>query len=271
MNFKEFLFGFSAEEIQTAEQAYKLYYDLWEDEYKRNIVLEKWNQLVLPEVRSALENNDVEAFFEVVSHGHLPISGKACDVAVEGLSAMVPLILNAVQAHKFYDRISSDHWLIMKAVKTKWEELSLAEIEKASIFSVSELKKAAYNTPNEERVIEKLLLKWTNACTSVYDIKDVKEFVQSRSSSWTYEIVDKTIDELLFFHIPRANDIETIKFYYNFAPEGGVAKLMAYEKWLMICITPQEAQEAFRNPPRGKEACSAAAYRRAKELISTAF
>lgn len=257
------------EKKETAEQLRKRYGNLCglENIERRKLVLEKWNNVVLPGIEKALENKDIEAFFTIVSSGHFPSSGKAYEVADNGLNnLLLPLISDLTRASHFYHMFGSYSSSNLKySVARVYESFSIQEVRKAN--SPKDFKDIAPQIYKDGQAIVELIHKWCVACESVQDMKDLKDFLKGR---WGSEEVNKKADALLFCSIPKAIDIETAKLYYEFAEGNSVTQMLAFEKWVDLCKTPQEAQEAYKKAPYNKTACSLTAYKKVKELAYAA-
>lgn len=257
------------EKKETAEQLHKRHYDLYRDEEKgkRQLVLEKWNDVVLPEVEKALKDKDVEAFFRIVLSRDFPPSGRAHETANNGLNDLTPLVSDLRQAHRLYALTWYSYSSSFKySVEQILEKFSAQEVKKAS--GIENFKDIAPYVYKKGKSFKELIHKWCVACELVQEIKDLKDFLQRCSES--SEEVDKKADELLFYYIPKATDIAVARSYYEFADEGGVTQMLAFEKWVDLCKTPQEAQEAYDKAPSGKIACSLTAYKRVRELAYAA-
>jgi hypothetical protein len=255
---------------ETAEQLSKKYGDLYrvEDEERRKLVLEKWNDAVLPEIEKTLENKDVEAFFIIVSSGHFPSRGKAYEAANSGFNnLLLPLISGLTQASHLYNMFSGFSSSPFKSsIARVYENFSMQEVKKAN--SSKDFEDIAYQIYKEGQAIVELIHGWCAACESVQEIKNLKAFLRVRSRG--SEEVNEKVDTLLFYFIPKTTDAETAKFYYEFAESGSVTQMLAFEKWVDLWKTPQEAQEAYNKAPQNKTACSLTAYKKVKKLAYTA-
>jgi hypothetical protein len=226
-----------------------------------------WSDLCVPIVEKAIQSGDVETFFETIFSTDMPPGGRepAHLLAREHLNAFMAKITSAEQAYKYYWCYGSrSYWNYACSLKSRSNELSLIDIQAAKGIEAYEA--ALKKTIRGEKPFELLMEKWGNDCETVDQIKRVRSIVEQYPDCVKHAI--HRTEAILFVEIPKVQDIETIKSYYLFAPADSAAKLLAFEKWLSLCKTPMDADEAFKNAPRDKACCLADAYRKVRELAS---
>lgn len=255
-------------EVKDTRQAYNLFYETYDrerDKEKRNIVLKKWNDLVLPKIEEAIEKKDVQEFFGIVLSQFFPPSGEAMDLALSWSETFVLNVSSLSQVSEIcrsFTRYDKEHGnVFVSAIDKKWEIIAISEIEKTNDFN--SLKLILNEIPST--VYELFFTKWCSCSSSVNHIKEVNYAASERISSCSgiHQAIDKATDEILFDQIPKIKNINSIKEYYRIAPKKSATKLLAFEKWLELCKTPGEANEAYQVAPEGKQE---KAYQRVKEL-----
>lgn len=260
--------------VESLEKAYDLFHNkYWREEKKekREFVLEKWNELILPKIEELIEKKDVAGFFKLTGSFYFPPSGKAVDLAKEASEKLILLISTSNQAQNIYnssDSCGRDHGNKFSLfLEERWKYVSRLEITKAEDFA--SLKQIS-------PFIHSSLYNWyfsilCHYCNSIEEVKELNSVAHKTLScghSDIYEIINKRIDAILFDQIPNISNIEEIQKYYRIAPSGSVTKMMAFEKWLELCKTPEQANEAYQSAPKDKIACSLQAYKKAVELAN---
>lgn len=142
----------------------------------------------------------------------------------------------------------------------------MAAVQKAN--TIKDLEAVSESIYGHGEAIKLLVSKWSNLCNTVEEIEKALSFAARKlnCNSKEYKMTWSRLESILFVEIPKAQDIKTIKWYYYSAPLESALRLLALERWLEICKTPEEANEAFKALPKEKEACRLAAYIRTKEL-----
>mgnify|MGYP000880882678 CR=1 FL=1 len=262
--------------IENLEQAHELYYKYLRDgnDIKRIVVLEKWNEMFLPKIQEfsqkkdadLLFEKDIENFFYFACSRYLPPEGKARDLAVEfGNKIYGSITLSqAVKINNSFSGYQKTHGNnFVSAMKNKWQALAISEIEERNDFDSLKLLISRIPSTTYELFFKKL-------CGYASSINHIKEISRINAEVGSYSAVNKMIekktDKILFIQIPKIEDINLIKECYRIAPAKSVTTIMAFEKWLELCKTPEEANEAFKSAPENKIMCSLSAYKRAKEL-----
>lgn len=264
-------------EIKNPEQAHELYYNKYyrnRNDIKRSIVLEKWNEIFLPKIKEFSQKKDADLFFEkdveeffcFASSSYFPPEGKAKDQAVEfGNKIYGSITLSqAVNINNSFSGYQKQHGnIFVSAMKKKWEALAISEIEERNDFD--SLKPIISSIPSA--TYELFFKKLCGYASSINHIKEMSRIsAEVGSYSAVNEIIEKKTDKILFTQIPKIKDIDLIKECYRIAPFKSVTRIMAFEKWLELCKTPEEANEAFKSAPENKIMCSLSAYKKAKEL-----
>jgi hypothetical protein len=162
---------------------------------------------------------------------------------------------------------------IVDSVKVKWDDLSLIEIEKASNIPEAEL--AANGTRFNGEVAKKAYSHWAKLCQTFSEIKYLKDSIaladgqRKHLSDEIKGIVNQRLESILFVEVPRCTDIELAKLYYRYAPDGSSVRILAFKKWLSLCKTPEEADQAYKTVKSQRiEVCAILAYRRVEEITS---
>lgn len=226
-----------------------------------------WSNLCIPMVEKAIQSNDVEIFLNTVISNDMPPGGNepVHALARKHLSTFMLKITSAEQAHNYYCRYLRHYGDIYEgSLKCRSNELSLIDIEVAN--DIESYEACLKNTIRGEKPFEILMKKWGNDCKTVEQIKHVRSIVERYPNCLGFTI--NRIESILFVEIPKVQDIETAKSYYFFAPNNSSAKLFAFEKWLSLCKTPMEADEAFKNAPTDKACCLADAYKKVRDLAN---
>jgi hypothetical protein len=273
MDLKKMLRGVNPQ-IETIEEAREKFknikYKNTDDHKRANEIMARWNELYLPDLEVAIASNDLDIFLKAVFSPDMPQRGPAYNLACKHFPEMLSQISSLDQANTLYRANGGYHddnfaiWL-----KSKFNEFCLIELEKTETFDA--LEALAKVTLTEEQPFEPVVGKWAEACATPEEIEKVKNFINERYSGRSYlgsalkSKVNRKIESILFAEIPKANDIGTIIYFYSLAPEGA-AELLAFEKWLMLCQTAEQANEAFRVLPKTKVACINAAYNKVREL-----
>lgn len=263
-------------DIERARNAY--YHYTGKNCPRRAYALQEWTKLYLPLIQKAIQDKDVDAFFELFSSYKMPPEGKAWDEAVVVGELFVSMISTPQQADKAYQRQishncypSRSEGLYTKSIRERWDKLSAPEIEAAN--SIPEIKVAVENSFFNGELFIKGMLKWVDACHTVNEIEELTNYSLRSFCSKVHPTVLKAIEEkkvsVLLIETPKVIDIKTIKSYYHFAPQKTAVKIFIFEKWLELCSTPEEANEAFIYAPEERVVCQLGAYKRMQALLST--
>jgi hypothetical protein len=264
--------------LKKAEDARDAYYHFsGKNCPRRAFALQEWTKLYLPLVQKAIQDKDVDAFFELFSSYMMPPEGKAWDEAIAVGELFVSRISTPEQARKEHQRQISHNCyssrregIYAKSIEKRWDELSALEIEAAK--SIPEIKIAVDNSFHGSKLFIVGMLKWTDACHTVDEIKELANYALRLScpsvDSSVAEIIREKTVSILLAETPKVTDIETIKSYYRFAPQKTAVKIFIFEKWLELCTTPEQANEAFIYAPEERVVCQLGAYKRMQELLS---
>lgn len=259
--------------VDDARRAYDRFYEA-KNSNKRKSALQEWNRFYFPVIQKVIQDKDIEGFFRVLTSGNMPPEGKAKDDAEAAIDLFVSMISAPQQARVCYQCFPYNDGCVKKGHASKvikrWDELSLPEIENAK--TIPEIRVAVDNSFYNKDLFIKGIFKWADACQTVGEIKELSEYAVNRSSyrdsihsSITEAIYRKKIS-ILLLETPKVTDIETIKSYYHFAPEKSAIEIFIFERWLGLCTTPEQANEAFINAPEGRVACQLGAYKKVRDL-----
>ncbi|MFA5368746.1 MAG: hypothetical protein WC303_01910 [Candidatus Paceibacterota bacterium] len=245
--------------VEEAREAYNRFYQV-KDSEKRNLSLQEWNRFYLPRVQKAIQDKDLGAFFGIFTSGYMPPAGEARDIARASMDLFVSMISTPEQARDIYKMFpyndDLDHWVGHDGkITERWDQLSFLEIERAS--SIAEIKTAADNAFRKRKSFIMGMLKWVEACQTVGEINKLLDYAKGKgfNNSLFSEAIRKRADSLLLSETPKVIDIKTIKSHYCLASRGSAIEIFVFEKWLDLCTTPEEANEAFISSPKGKVVC----------------
>ncbi|MFZ3057990.1 MAG: hypothetical protein WA092_03030 [Minisyncoccales bacterium] len=243
---------------------------------KRAFALQEWTNLYLPLIQKAIQDKDVDAFFKLVASYSMPPEGKAWDEAVAVAESFISMISTSQQAKNIYPQQNSCGYsghnkvYCSKNIEKRWNELSAPEIEAAK--SIAEIKIAVENSFFNGELFIKGMLKWVDACHTVDEIEKLMNHISSYYYTKISPIVSEAIKEktvsVLLAETPKVTDIKTIKSYYHFAPQKSAVRIFIFERWLELCTTPEEANEAFIYAPEERVVCQLGAYKRMQALLS---
>jgi hypothetical protein len=265
----------SVKDVDEARNAY--YHYTGKNCPRRAYALQEWTKLYLPLVQKAIQDKDVDAFFELFSSYKMPPEGKAWDEAIAVGESFVSRISTPQQADEAHQRqvsrncySSHSEGPYAQSIRKRWDELSAPEIEAAN--SIPEIKIAVEKSFHGSKLFIVGMLKWVDACHTVDEIKELKNYASSLScpkvDPSVMEIIKEKKLSILLIETPKVTDIKTIKSYYHFAPQKTAVKIFIFERWLELCTTPEQANEAFIYAPEGRLLCQVGAYKRVKELLS---
>lgn len=262
-------------DIERARDAY--YHYTGKNCPRRAYALQEWTKLYLPLIQKAIQDKDVDAFFELFSSYKMPPEGRAWDEAIAVGELFVSRISTPQQADRAYQRQISHNCYssrsegpYAKSIRERWDKLSAPEIEAAN--SIPEIKVALDNSYHGGKLFIVGMLKWADACHTVDEIKELTSYALTLScpkvDPSVAEIIKEKAISILLIETPKATSIEMIKSYYYFAPQKSAVKIFIFEKWLELCVTPEEANEAFIYAPEERVVCQLGAYKRMQELLS---
>lgn len=244
------------------------------DSDKRSFALQEWNKFYLPVVEKIIKENEVVSFFKIFTSGNMPPSGKAKDVAVAVLDRFVLMISTPQEGRTIYKLFPDNHGCVKGGyavgVTARWDKLSLLEVENAN--GIPEIRAAVENAFYNRGPFIKGMLRWAGFCRTVDEIIELLDYAKERSSykeeinSSITEALRKKKISILLLETPKVKDIQTIKSYYCLAPAKSAVEIFIFEKWLDLCTTPEEANEAFSNAPEGKVVCQIEAYKKVRDL-----
>jgi len=248
--------------------------------YKRKFVLQKWDELCFPTIQEIIQDKDIVTFFRKLNSSDLPPEGKsrkAMEAATEQFISIIPTPQQAKDCYNFFSAYQNGYYgnkgSVAEKIFEKWNELVLPEIENAN--SIPEIKIALEKAPYNKDPFIKGILKWVEACQTVDEIEELTKYVMNKSSAYNSiassanDTIHKRKTSLLLAESTKATDIEKIKHYYHLAPSKSAVKIFIFERWLNLCTTPEEANEAFMNAPEGRVACQLGAYKKVRDLVLT--
>jgi len=270
--------------VTTIEEAKKAYSNC-ECRKRKEEILSVWVNLYLPVVRKMIENGDVKALFDAIlspsDSGFPPIhsygtpEGPIGEQIRNNLDKFLSAISTTDEAmfyhRKFCGTCCKNFY--RDPIEKRWDQLSSVEVDVANTRPdiASAVKKAPYNSAS----FVKGVIKWVNSCQTVEELAEPSEYLRVNSPTYNSlasavrtALYQRKID-MLFVEVPKVSDVKTIKMYYDFAPEGSAAKIFAFERWLSLCSTPGEANEAFAVAPKEAKICQLNAYNKAKDLAAT--
>lgn len=266
------LFMPKVNDVQQAKKAYKKYEHERSSYSKKQFVIQKWEELILPRLNKIIDEKNIDNLLTIMFD--LPPCGETRKMANAAFKDFgLFLISTPQQAKTLYNRFSKegDEFCLL-TIREKWDQLSLAELEKAN--SIPTIKIVADGAFFNQKAFVKAIEKWATACQTFDQIKELSDYASAREYNINYclnvrirENITRRTNEILLDEIPKTNDMTKLKYYYNYASNNSSAKLLAFEKWLECCTTPQEADEAFKVAHGNKAtACQTKAYERVKEL-----
>ncbi|MFA5071787.1 MAG: hypothetical protein WC511_05515 [Candidatus Pacearchaeota archaeon] len=266
----------SVKDVDEARNAY--YHFTGKNCPRRAYALQEWTKLYLPLVQKAIQDKDVDAFFELFSSYKMPPEGKAWDEAIAVGESFVSRISTPQQADKAHQRqvshncySSRNEGPYAQSIRKKWDELSAPEIEAAN--SIPEIKTAVDNSFHGSKLFIVGMLKWADTCHTVDEIKELTSYALTlscpKADTSVVEIIREKAVSILLIETPKVIDIKTIKSYYHFAPQKSAVKIFIFERWLELCTTPEQANEAFIYAPEERVVCQLGAYKKMQALLST--
>ena len=249
--------------VRTPKEAESLYLKS-KNSKSKDSALNQWNNLCLPLLKKAVEEEDVEEFFSIIRN--IPEKGEARDYVYESLDFMISLISNSQQARILYrmDKFYS------KKIIDKWNILSRKEMEKADSFlqKILVLGNCFYDN-SLNNVFSEELIKLIEGCQNLEEIEQLCEQVyRMKGCHVNYVIVELFREKKFSFilgELPSIKDIDRIKYFYSITPEKTIISLLIFEKWLLLCQTLEEANDALSSA-RNEEICRIEAQERIKEL-----
>jgi len=225
--------------IENVCQARKVYYNARTSQSTQEFALRKWNKIYLLTVERIVHSRDINTFFKLSRSDDMPPEGEAKDAFDAAFDFFVLMISTSQQARHCYNQCKNDRAYFSRVVK-KWNEISLIEIENAS--NISEIKNAVENSLFGSDAFEEGELKWMDLCQTVHDIQELICFSPNEKIK---KDLQKKKESILLAETPKVTDILIIKDYYHSAPIGSAVKFLIFEKWLELCVTPEEASEAY--------------------------
>ncbi|MDD5569124.1 MAG: hypothetical protein PHG23_01800 [Candidatus Pacebacteria bacterium] len=240
---------------------------------KRRII-QRWNKLVLPGLQKVIDEKNVDGLLVMLPD--IPPDGDLKNMVESALKEFgLSRIFTASQAKNLYNELDGKACGFVGAtIKNRWNTLSLAELEQADSFPM--IGAVADNAFPGGDVFVKAVEKWANACQTLDETNQIfvflreKKYKTSRDRDTDQKLnyfPEKRRDEILLYEIPKISDVKTLKEYFDIASKESAARLLAFEKWLRSCKTPQEANEAFQAAQSMKgNACLINAYKRIKNL-----
>lgn len=262
--------------METVEEAEEYYYECDKRSYAqgKELALIRWNELALPVVEKAASTESIEFFFEILSSIHMPYRGKAYDLAFEKFEALKSQIITTDQANS-YILLPNAHQFY-SSLERRWKELCLEAVSKANSFEeMKSLISDVFAKSSSREVHQAKTIKWADLSRTMSEIEEVyRYYCDSHDFYYEYEIgnyVFNRYEAIIFSEMKsdseKLKNIRTVKcLYFNRVSDKGAAKLLLYERWLDLCKTPSEVDEAFR-AAAGKS-CQAMAYKRIKEFTS---
>lgn len=249
--------------VRTPKEAESLYLKS-KNSKSKDSALNQWNNLCLPLLKKAVEEEDVEEFFNIVRN--IPEKGEARDYVYESLDFMISLISNSQQARILYrmDKFYS------KKIIDKWNILSRKEMEKADSFlqKILVLSNCFYDK-SLNNVFSEELIKLIEDCQNLEEVEKLCDHIYRMKGCHLNPVVTELFREkrfsLLLEELPQVKDVDRIRYLYSISPEKTIISLLIFEKWLILCQTLEEANEALYNA-RNEEICRIEAQERIKEL-----
>jgi len=262
--------------IDTIDQAREIYNKSYWNKERSSLALAKWNELYLPKLEAIVAAKDVKAFFQSASSCEFPPEGKGREKATAWLQTMLSDLTSSAQMAAFYNEFAccfpKDN-LFSKMIIDKWDVLSQAETERAN--DLEALRAIGEHIHLKSDTVNLLTSKWVEHCQSFEQIQEVAFFFKDRRNYSIGPVAQRKIrqkrESILFAAIPKAKDIETIKLYYSailYGSEDSAVTILAFEKWLSLCTTPEQANEVYQAAKRQEiDLCIRDAYRRVKALL----
>lgn len=153
----------------------------------------------------------------------------------------------------------------MLSLKNKQHELCLQEVKQAK--SIQVLREILENATVDTEAFLEGVDKWIGWCESSEEIRELRCFAVNKYSFQTrhptIEKIDKVMEAILLREVPKTKDLERAKELFMMCNKMGATKLFAFETWLGLCQTAEQANEAFDWPPKQ---CKVKAYKKVKEL-----
>ncbi len=259
------------EELLTAHQARKAWQLYSNVPDKRSEILKKWNLIILPDLEEIIRANNENGFFALLFNGDFPHGGEANALARKNIESMALLIKTPEQAKKIVKNCGHASFLGVENIVTqRWEDLSLSEVEKAS--NISEIENAAGKSLYNGKAFKAAIPKWASHCQTLLDITYLKDSANKMGGPCTlsFEVkaaIDLRMESILFVEIPTNTSKEMAKLYYSCAPRESISKLLAFDKWISLCKSLEEVEEAYAHR-EANHMYTELAFKRAKEIIS---
>ncbi|MDD5696871.1 MAG: hypothetical protein PHO90_02780 [Candidatus Pacebacteria bacterium] len=266
--------------IDTIDQARKIYNKSYWNKEERSLSLARWNELCLPQLEAIVAAKDVKAFIQSVSSCEFPPKGEAHEKATAWLQTVLSDLTSSVQMADFYNKFAcylpKGHYF-SEMINKKWNALSQAEIERASDFEALRAIGQHVNPQSNTALISK----WAEYCQSFEQIQEVTIFLDKKEyycrphlDSDARKKVQQKRESILFAAIPKVENIETIKLYHSTSLVGSqdsAVTVLALEKWLSLCTTSEQADEAFKAAKKqNNDLYIRDAYKTVKALLPTA-
>lgn len=219
-----------------------------------------------PELKEIVEEKNTDQLMEFLCSrdSTIRLNPSLFKLCLQFFKEEVIITMNDLESISVYHyrlkEISDDQFSM--TIFNHWKDLSLSAIERAeylntikNIFPFLCLKNDEVNT--------RVFVKWMQFCETIDDLLCIN---QNAKRYFSRSIIEESIDSFLFRAIPMAKDISEIKKCFKLASSTSSAKILAYEKWLELCTTPEEANEVFNNTANSELMCKLKAYDKIKEL-----
>ncbi len=257
------------------EQYYK---NRYRNSRRANDYLKRWDQQYLVFLESAIDSNDYNQFFAAILSDDMP----SCPIEVNGIMQKTHCIQMArIMASSFIykldqARIAKDYYCKLMHINILSESqiddlmkvrknLSIMEINEAE--NISEIKEALQSTVIGKSVFCQGIKKWLNFCLTIEDFKNLKSYIKEIYSPndipLELKVIDEAMEKIMLKEIPMTKSIERAKKLFFLYENNDAIKFFAFECWLNLCRTAEEANEAFNHAPRE---CKMKTYKRMKKL-----
>jgi hypothetical protein len=160
-------------------------------------------------------------------------------------------------------------------VKKTLDGLCLAKLQTYGL-DAQKIKEVADESLYGSKSFSQAMKKLTERCSTIDELENLSSYISERqchrkcyedSNRIDTSFITEKINSVIFAEVPKTEDPQLLKKYYNRASRDSAARILAFEKWLEQCRTPQEADEVFKEAQKNKmDKCLLKVYEKVKEL-----
>lgn len=168
----------------------------------KKIILERWNQLYLPNMGMAILGGD-EEFIKVIISPDMPEEGSCVDKAIKYINKnIIPNIKTTNKASSLHCKFR--HTPFRPLFDARWKELFLEKLNEA--HQPEQFEEASENMYCTNETASLLISKWGASCRNLEDIKKLIRFVEK---SGIYLTVEEELNKIILPYIDdlKANGI----------------------------------------------------------------